>query len=82
MRTLLWVLLTVLLSYGFAWADTLDSSAEIENLKERIRALEAKAGVGAEGEQPLALLALEYLDGRPDQGGDQQTLTAQLAFEF
>lgn len=58
MHTILWALLTVLLSCGFAWADPVDSSAEIENLKERIRALEAKTGTPVEGEQPFTLLAL------------------------
>lgn len=94
--TTLWVVLIVLLSCGVAWADSVDSSAEIENLKERIRALEAKAGIGAEGEQPFTLLALgkhlrfsglfeleagyQKTDGQASQS-DLVLATAQLSTE-
>ena len=58
MKRFLFALLALALTCGTAWADHPDTKSEIENLKERIRALEAAESIPSAEERPFVLQAL------------------------
>lgn len=96
MQRFLFVLMALALSCGTAWADHPDTKSEIENLKERIHALEAEIKPLPAGESQFNLQALgkyltisgllelqaNYSKTRSEDATSDLTLaTAQLATE-